>query len=349
MISSRRVLQTAVSGAATVAIAAILALSVTPARARAAACGPAISDCCKIISPGSYSVPADFSTSATGVCIDIAASGVTLTGTLANYTPPTISGPGDTTSSKGIVIEPTARQAIISDLEVSGFGLGMAVDGPRAVLLEVLTDSNGQGKVINAARAYLNFADAGNNLGFGLKATANATNLTIVQTFSRFNGAAGFQLRNVRGAHLNGVLADGNGSFGIWLDGASANSIVSFEANDNSIAGVYLGCDKAGPNGVPCPPWRTPSNRNLISGVWVVSNANATETDSTASASNPDTPGFGVAIDTGSVRNLVTLVTSQNHKEDMFDENTDCASNIWQSNTFTTSSPAAGTTPFCIN
>lgn len=332
------------------AIAAMLALGIAPLRAGAAACPATISKCCKITSAGSYTVPTSgFSTSATGVCIDIVASDVILAGIPDQYgNPPTITGPGDTTSSTGIVIEATAPKAIVSELVISDFGLGMAINGRRATLLEVLTNFNGRGKLINAARAYLNFGDAGDNQSFGIRATVNAADLTIVQTFSRNNGGAGFRLRNLVGAHLNGDLADNNGTFGFWLDGASGNSIVSFEANNNSIAGVYLGCDSAGPNGVPCPWWRTPSNGNLISGVWVVSNASAAETDSVASASSTK-PIAGVAIDAGSVGNLVTMVTAKNPTLDMLDENRHCASNMWELNTFTTSSPAKSTTPYCIN
>ena len=134
--------------------------------------------------------------------------------------------------------------------------------------------------------------------------------------------------------HLNGVVADGNLFVGIWLDGSPANSIMSFEANDNGVAGVYVGCG-AGPTDVACPPGRLSSNGNVISGVAVASSGSSVETNSTASATISPLQPFGVAIDLDSLGNLVTLVTAHGNRFfDMEDLNPHCGSNEWLGNSF---------------
>jgi hypothetical protein len=214
----------------------------------------------------------------------------------------------------------------------------------------VVTGSNGKGKLINGTRPFLYFADSdGNNTLFGIKLNQGATNATIINTFVNGNGGAGLQLQGASGAHITGVDANSNGRYGIWLNGAPGNLVASFSAQNNAIAGVYLGCSSTGPTGVPCPAGVTPSSGNQVSGIAVVS-ASLLGTDERSVSSNATSQHFGIAIDTGNIGNLVSLVTSQgNLSEDMIDKNTNCASNSWQLNTFITSSPPLGTTRFCIN
>jgi parallel beta-helix repeat protein len=76
----------------------------------------------------------------------------------------------------------------------------------------------------------------------------------------------GIYLNGVNGAFLNEAVAEGDGSFGIWLKSASDNVISGFIAESNNVAGVYLGCNEAGPNGTPCPTGVASSNGNSLMG-----------------------------------------------------------------------------------
>jgi parallel beta-helix repeat protein len=151
------------------------------------------------------------------------------------------------------------------------------------------------------------------------------------------NTGPGIKLLGVTGANVIDSIATGNSTFGIWLKGASDNTIEFFTASDNTIAGAYLGCHAAGPTGAPCAPGTPPANANTLSGDIVGG------TFSDVSATSPAKQRFGIAIDAGNLRNRVLDVKGTgNGILDAIDENPNCASNMWVGTTsFGKKSPSA--------
>src|SRR5271156_2844190 len=140
----------AVSTGMAAAFAAMLALAVAPSGAAAAACPLAILTCgCTINSSGSYTLSGTSPMHSTGTCVDIAASNVTLAGGLA-----LLMGPGPTTATFGVRIEPTANKVSLDSITAEDFGQGIRIDGPNATSFGALTFHNNRGTVVNGANAF---------------------------------------------------------------------------------------------------------------------------------------------------------------------------------------------------
>ena len=110
-------------------------------------------------------------------------------------------------------------------------------------------------------------------------------------------------------------------------------------AEENGIAGIYLGCDATGPGTTTCASLGlTPANDNNILDSYI---------------GNTASQQFGIAVDPGNARNHILLNdngTNANKTYDLIDENPTCGSNIWYGNTVSTSKPGKGAvSPFCIN
>jgi hypothetical protein len=101
MITMGGLAKKAVSTGMAAAFATMLALALAPSEAAAGTCTLAIPTCgCTISSPGNYVLTGASPMHSTGTCVDITASKVTLAGGAV------IQGPGPTTATVGIHIEP---------------------------------------------------------------------------------------------------------------------------------------------------------------------------------------------------------------------------------------------------
>jgi hypothetical protein len=319
---------------------AMFAVGLAPSGASAGACAPSIPTCgCTISSPGSYTLTGSDPMNSTSTCVDITASNVSLVGSRQ-----ALKGPGPTTSTFGVHIEPTANKVFLNAFDVEGFGQGIRVDGPNATVGDVVTTGNNKGMVVNGANAYafLIFSQADNVVGIQVNSTATDFAMMVGAAFS--DVGAGIKLNGVNGAFIDSFQAGGNGTFGIWLKSASNNAISDFSSVSNGLAGVYLGCNPTGPNGTACPPGMPSSNGNSLMG-------NALKgTAAPSDVSNSGSQRFGIAIGLGSRGNRFTQITgSGNLNDDALDENPNCANNRWLFDSFTTSSPAKNTTFFCLN
>jgi hypothetical protein len=321
---------------------AMLSVALAPSGAAAAACATSITACgCTITTGGTtYSVANDLSFSGTsGACITVAASNLILEGSFH-----TISGSSSSASTIGVEVASTAKTVLFGDMTVTGFGQGIRLDGRDAVLATSTVSLNGRGVVVNGPAAFLSGVTADANNLAGIQVNSAAVGSTLLRVTADSNFGAGIKLVNVNGVSLVEADASTNSTFGVWLNGSSSNFLWDFTAEDNTIAGVYLGCNAAGPTGAACPPGTLPASANMISGDLVGS------TNSVVSPSSPSKQKFGVAIDLGNGKNRVMGVTGKgNGIFDAIDKNASCATNLWLA-TFTTVSPtlAASGNLFCI-
>jgi parallel beta-helix repeat protein len=121
-------------------------------------------------------------------------------------------------------------------------------------------------------------------------------------------------------------VADNDVTFGIWLKSASNNLIAGFQAENNGTAGVYLGCNAAGPNGQSCP---ISSNGNTLTGATVDGMGGVLLLQS-----------YGIANGLGNQQNRFLSITGTgNIVDDALDENPNCGTNQWIYNVFTTANP----------
>jgi hypothetical protein len=325
------------------AFAMMLATALTPSRAAAAACALSIPTCgCTINSPGTYTLTGTSPMNSTGTCVDITASNVSLEGSGKE-----IKGPGSTSPTFGVRIEPTARRVLLEGIAAEDFAQGIRVDGPNASVIDVETAGNNKGIVVNGANAYLieTISELDNLVGIQVNSTA--TDFVMVIGGALGASGAGLELNGVNGAFIEEAEAEGNGTFGIWLKSASDNFVAGFVSESNGIAGVYLGCKAAGPNGTACPAGVPSSNGNSLMG-----SVYGTSTNSIVSnTGTPFNQRFGVAVGLGNLHNHFLLITGTgNVDDDALDENPTCGNNRWFADTFTTSSPAKSTTDlFCLN
>ena len=140
------------------------------------------------------------------------------------------------------------------------------MDGPNASLILVETTLNGKGVVVNGANAYLIEVISVLDNEVGIQINASATDLVGVIVEAVQATGAGIKLNGVNGVFMDEAVAVGNGTFGIWLQSASNNDFDGFESESNGVAGVYLGCNPAGPNGTACPSGVASSNGNSFIG-----------------------------------------------------------------------------------
>ena len=146
------------------------------------------------------------------------------------------------------------------------------------------------------------------------------------------------------GALLNNVTVTTSGTYGIWLRGASRNTIVNFNVSRNTNAGIYLGCFTSGGRlGNPCPPTNPPippCNGNVLASIG-----------DPCAADGPSQPDqyYGIVVSTGCIRNRIIGVQATGNGNgsfgvDAFDGNTKCGENLWSGNQFGAVYP-----PACIH
>ena len=232
-------------------------------------------------------------------------------------------------------------------LEPKAFGEGVRIDGPNATLFGTNTDRNHRGVVVNGANALLINTLSIFDEAVGIQVNQSATNFVMVGGGADAEPGVGIKLNGVRGAVLNSVESAINGSFGIWLNGASDNSITNFIAQDNGIAGVYLGCNPAGPNGQKSCPADGGSDGNSLSGAVFNTDFSTVNND----RSGPNEPQrYGIAVGLGNVDNDLLLIGgADNLVDDALDENPNCGTNRWLFNGFMSTSPPQNTTDTCVN
>jgi hypothetical protein len=277
----------------------------------------------------------------TGTCIDITASKVYLLGDGG----PIIEGPGSTTSTFGVHVEATANRARVEGITAGAFGVAIRVDGPNASLLFDTTGLDRRGIVLNGANAFLANVISQQDADVGIQINPTATDVLgwYIQAFD--DGNVGIELNGSSGALLDQAVADGNGKFGIWLLSASNNYFDGFEAQSNGVAGVYLGCNAAGPDGTACPSGVPSSNNNGFIG-----SSYGTRNSVVSNTGSPHNQSYGIAVGLGNSHNRFSLITGDANKtDDALDENPHCGGDRWYSNTFTRSNPAEGSSPLCID
>jgi hypothetical protein len=145
----------------------------------------------------------------------------------------------------------------------------------------------------------------------------NHVNGSLVSDFSAESNAYGVELDASTLCSIQRVTLDSNSIYGLWLLGSSRNIVNFFEAQDNTVAGIYVGCQAtAGPVGGRCAP----SSKNHIY-------------DGPQVGPAVESQGYGVAIDTGQASNIVDGVNgSGDSNADLDDQNAGCGSDVWFNN-----------------
>jgi len=313
----------------TAIVATMLALTLAPTGAAAGPCPTAILKCgCTIGSPGTYTLsgpnPMLLNPTISKTCIDITASRVTLTGG------PTLKGPGSSAiKTVGVHIEKYANRVTLQSVEATNFGQGIFIEGTNATVRDAVTSFNNQGTVVDGDHALLIEQSSNRDGTAGIEVDAKGKNFVMMSGAANGATGAGIVLYGVSGAVLSSVVAKDNVTFGIWLRRASNNLISAFDTEDNGTAGVYLGCNPAGPNGQLCP---ISSDGNTLVGATsysVVSNMGILLQQS-----------YGIAVGKGNQNNhILYIMGTGNNVDDALDENPSCGTNRWLSDTFTTASP----------
>ena len=273
-----------------------------PASAAAGSCPTSITACgCTIASSGFYQLGSDLTaTNPNADCLDVKAANVNLW--LDGHS---ISGTG---SRIGLHLLKTARGAFIEGLDL-GSGAFASV-GSFAIGIE--DDADG------AIIGHTNVSD-NSNVGVLL----NRVNGSLVSDFGAFSNSYGVELSGATLCSIQRATLEGNSIYGMWLSGSSRNVVNFFEAQDNLIAGLYLGCQPhSGPTGGRCKP----SSKNHIYDGPEVGPASASQ-------------NYGVAIDSGNVGNVLSGITAGGDAvTDLVDQNAGC-SNLWFNNSGANNNP----------
>lgn len=204
------------------AIAVILGWSLLVNVRLAAPAAPVIlTDCASLGVPGFYEVENPIATTVAGPCIDISASGVTLS------LQSTITGDG--THGIGIHIEHGAAGTIIrgntdkssptSGADVTGFDVGIEDSQGGSVIGDVHLDSNHtSGLLLDGANG-----DMCDDL--------RADN----------NGHDGIHIMTSSGARVNFSAATANGTYGVWIDGSSHTLLDQVTASASGTTDIEIG------------------------------------------------------------------------------------------------------------
>jgi hypothetical protein len=148
----------------------------------------------------------------------------------------------------------------------------------------------------------------------------------ISDDFSYRNNTTGVLLKGARNNNINDFGATNNSVYGVWIKGGSGNQINCSGVSNNNVAGVYLGCSSTGPAGQMCEEGEGGTHGNFIY-------------DHGSSGTNQK---YGIAVERGSTGNtIMDTGTGGNSTYDLFDGNTNCDSNLWRVNGFTTANPAS--------
>jgi parallel beta-helix repeat protein len=212
------------------ALASLLsALWAAPEGAYAAACNTTITAWGCTITTGfgattPYTIVNDLTfVPISGACIEIAAFNVVLSGGAH-----TISGPGSGTATIGLHIDASTKSVLLSSINVTGFGVGFKLDGRLSTLSNTSASTNGRGIVVNGPVALLATVTTTGNSNGGVLVNPTANGATLDRVTAMRNTGLGIKLLGVTGANVIDSIATGNSTFGIWLNGASDNTIEFF-------------------------------------------------------------------------------------------------------------------------
>jgi hypothetical protein len=309
-----------------------------------------ISTCCIADQAGkTYLLGSDLVENKSVDCIDIAAPSV-----LFEMNSHTITGPIG--GGIGIHVLSTAPNAIVLGGDaVEKFAVGFQSDAANTFSEEVETALNTRGIIFNGSGAIALLPIAVANLHNGMVLTSAASGSYLIEPESISNSGNGIVLNGTTGVTIADIVAEENVGYGLWLKGASFNSIHTGVLEGNSIAGAYLGCHADGPSTAPCAI--PPSNGNSIDGLF----SPGLKVGSCPSGTQHN-QGIGIAIDTGNKMNHVLVVTTDTNSScgtpgdtilDGFDGNPGvaCAGNFWFSDTFTIAPNHTATSahPFCMD
>jgi hypothetical protein len=289
--------------------------------------GTAIKECCVADQPGQFYAVGSFITH-TGTCFKISApnvfflmGGITATGT----------GTGI-----GIHVLSTAPNAAIDNCRLQGFATGFKSDAPNTFVYGAETDLNERGMILNGPSAFVILPVAKENSKTGITLTPAATGSYLLGADVESNNRNGIVLRGTTGATLRLVYSWQNVGYGLWLKGASFNSVVQGGLEGNTIAGAYLGCHAGGPSPAACAI--PPSHSNSFDGVGTTYHFIVGSCPGGTQANQP----YGIAIDKGNGQNHVFSVSTDRSSScptpgdilyDGYDGNgANCNGNVWYSN-----------------
>jgi len=249
-----------------------------------------ITACGKITKAGLYELDSDLVASAppAGDCLVITAANVAL-----NLNHFDLHG---ATSAVGIHVMKSAARAFIegSGSTIETFGVGIQIDATGALAdnFTVLSNTDAGVFLNHVTQADLSNFVAMNNKNDGVRINGGSYNVLQMPTLQ------------------------GNGRYGLWELSTSHNAIGNFTVQDNSLAGIYIGCSIPGSQG-PCIRGTTSSSYNyMFSGVAGIFSSGAQQ--------------YGIAIGLGDKFNRVVNVQAQQNDElDLLDANSDCGSDYW--------------------
>ncbi|MGB6554124.1 MAG: hypothetical protein WBE78_11575 [Candidatus Binataceae bacterium] len=300
--------KTATEGAASGAVDA--------AAAPAAACGATFATCCTITASGTYTMSASFTAnSGTGTCVAIGNAGGSITNVVVNLDGFTIT---QATANKGTGtgIGITGASGFNSDSQgvfleglngsVGGFATGVSV-----------SSSSG---TFGTNYVTVESVNAGSN-GTGFSMTGNNASISNISASSN---KVGVEVTDCDNCSVNFADLESNTQYGMWLTDSDMSTVNSIFTTANGVAGIYDGCNATTP-GTTCSS-DTGDNNQIFNSI---------------SEDNPNTTtGLGIYVDNGETNTSVSDNDASGDKFDGFDKNTNCGSNHWFGNTFTTASPS---------
>ena len=123
----------------------------------------------------------------------------------------------------------------------------------------------------------------------------------------------GVFLNGATGANINDFDADDNSVYGVWIRSGKGNQVNCFGSRNNTKTGVYIGCHADDTRGTTCAGVK-PSSGNRIYDFSPQDNGDA-----------------GIVIDVGNGGNVVTDISSTGNLGgvDSIDENPSCGTDRW--------------------
>jgi hypothetical protein len=154
---------------------------------------------------------------------------------------------------------------------------------------------------------------------YGLE--SQATNV-IAEGFLFFRNTTGVLLKAAKNNNIGCFEADNNSVYGVWISGGSGNQIEYGEVWENPVAGLYIGCSATGPSGPACSGGGTSSGNYIF------------EVNSNPSGVPPQ--NYGIAVELGGTANgIMDNWFYGNSVDDLFDGNASGV-NVWHANKFVT-------------
>lgn len=321
-----------------------------------------ISACCVADQTGqAYELGANLTSS--GNCIKISApnvlfemNGFTITGSpstgigvhVLSTAPNAIFGGGEPIEKFATGFQTDASNTFALEVITEFDTRGVVLNGPGAFGLEVIAEGSVKNGIVLTAAASGSFLDDVGAVSNGSNGIVlnGATNVSGLDFESATNTANGIVLNGTTGVNLFEVFSTENANYGLWLEGASVNTIEEAELEANTVAGAYLGCHASGPSASACTI--SPSNGNTLVGIEVGSDC--------PTPAHPQ--AYGIAIDVGNGQNHVfdtstdtNCSTAGDTTDDGYDGNgAACRGDFWYENTLTNKNHTSSLAhPLCMD